>query len=178
MGRIPYPTQADVSDKAREFLAKLPPINIFRMMSHADHLLESFVRLGNRFLYRGTLDPVIREIAILRVGYLSSCEYETYQHERIGRDAGMSDALIAAVRKGPDAEGLSVLQRQVVLFVDDLVKNVRAGDETFQPLREQLSVKQLQELTLVTGYYMMVCRFLSTFGVDIEKRGEQQERRA
>lgn len=176
MARIPYPTPQDLSDKTREFVAKLPAINIFRMMSHSDHL-EAFVRLGNRFLYKGALDPVIREIAILRVGYLSSCEYETFQHERIGRDAGMSEALIAAVRKGPDAEPLSPLQRQVLRYVDDLVENVRAGDDTFEPLREQLNVKQLQELTLVTGYYMMVCRFLSTFGVDIEKRGEQQERR-
>src|SRR5688572_12394349 len=103
MARIPYPAQQDISDRAREFLAKLPSINIFKMLAHADHLLEPFVRLGNGFLYKGTLDAVTREIAILRVGYLSGCEYETYQHERIARSAGMSDALIAAIRQGPDA---------------------------------------------------------------------------
>ena len=177
MGRTPYPIEQDIPDKAREFLAKLPKLNIFRMLAHADHLLEPFVRFGNGFLYKGTLDAVTREIAILRVGYLSGCEYETHQHERIARQAGMSDALIAAIKAGPEAEGFSPQQRQVMRYVDDLVKNVRAGDETFQPLREQMSIKQLQELTLVTGYYMMVCRFLSTFGVDIEKRGEPAERR-
>jgi AhpD family alkylhydroperoxidase len=177
MARIPYPSQQDIPDKAREFLAKLPALNIFRMLAHADHLIEPFVRFGNGFLYKGTLDAVTREIAILRVGYLSGCEYETYQHERIARQAGMSEALIAALRSGPEAEALSPEQRQVVRYVDDLVENVRAGDETFQPLRERMSLKQLQELTLVTGYYMMVCRFLSTFGVDIEQRGEQAERR-
>jgi AhpD family alkylhydroperoxidase len=147
------------------------------MLSHADHLLEAFVRFGNGFLYKGTLDPVTREIAILRVGYLSGCEYETYQHERIARAAGMSDALIAAIEAGPEADAFSPEQRQVMRYVDDLVKNVRAGDDTFEPLRERMSLKQLQELTLVTGYYMMVCRFLSTFGVDIEPKGERQERR-
>jgi AhpD family alkylhydroperoxidase len=177
MARIPYPSQSDIPDRAREFLAKLPALNIFRMLAHADHLLEPFVRFGNGFLYKGTLDAVTREIAILRVGYLSGCEYETHQHERIARQAGMSDALIAALRTGPEAEALSPEQQEVVRYVDDLVKNVRAGDKTFKPLRERMSLKQLQELTLVTGYYMMVCRFLSTFGVDIEQRGERAEHR-
>ena len=170
MARIPYPKTEQLTEKASAFLAKLPQINIFRMLSHSDHLLEPFVRLGNGFLYKGTLDPVLREIAILRVGYLSHAEYETFQHERIGKNAGMSEALLAAVRQGPDARDLSTLQRQVLSYVDDVVAHVRASDDTFGPLREQLSVKQLQELTLVTGYYMMVCRFLETFGVEIEAR--------
>jgi 4-carboxymuconolactone decarboxylase len=178
MARIPYPTAQDISARAQEFLSKLAPINIFRMMSHSDHLLEPFVRLGNGFLSKGTLDPVLREIAILRVGYLSGSSYETFQHERIGRRLGMSEALIAAVRQGAQAEGLSTPQRQVLSYVDDLVKNVRASDQTFEPLRQRLSVKELQELTLVTGYYMMVCRFLETFGIEIEQADQNHAQSA
>lgn len=172
MARIPYPTPEQLTDKAREFAAKMPQLNIFRMLSHSDHLFEPFVRLGNGFLAKGKLDPVLREVAILRVGYLSGSRYETYQHEAIGRRLGMSDALIAALKQGPDASELTPLQRQVVRYVDDVVKNVRASDETFAPLREQLSVQQMQELTLVSGYYMMVCRFLETFGVEVEEKGK------
>lgn len=172
MARIPYPTPEQLTDKAREFAAKMPQLNIFRMLSHSDHLFEPFVRLGNGFLAKGKLDPVLREVAILRVGYLSGSRYETYQHEAIGRRLGMSDALFTALKQGADAPDFTPLQRQVVRYVDDLVKNVRAGDETFAPLREQLSVQQMQELTLVTGYYMMVCRFLETFGVEVEEKGK------
>jgi alkylhydroperoxidase family enzyme len=169
MARIPYPTSEQLTDKAREFAAKLPALNIFRMLSHSDHLLEPFVRLGNGFLAKGKLDPVLREVAILRVGYISGSRYETYQHEAIGRRLGMSDALIAALKQGPDASDLTPQQRHVVRYVDDVVKNVRASDATFAALREQFSVQQMQELTLVTGYYMMVCRFLETFGVEVEE---------
>jgi alkylhydroperoxidase family enzyme len=174
MARIPYPTPEQISDKAREFASKLPGLNIFRMLSYSDHLLEPFVRLGNGFLSKGTLDPVLREIAILRVGYLSRAHYETHQHERIGRGFGMSDALFAAIRQGPDARELSPLQRQVLVYVDDVIQNVRASDATFGALREQFSVKQMQELTLVTGYYMMVCRFLETFGVEVEPATDRE----
>ncbi|MCC2102710.1 MAG: hypothetical protein KDJ20_01055, partial [Hyphomicrobiales bacterium] len=48
------------------------------------------------------------------------------------------------------------------------VANVRASDATFAPLTRRFSHKEMQELTLTIGYYMMVSRFLETFDVDIE----------
>ena len=53
-------------------------------------------------------------------------------------------------------------------FTDDIVANVRAGDATFAPLDKALGHKQIQELTITIGYYMLVCRFLETFDVEIE----------
>jgi alkylhydroperoxidase family enzyme len=170
MARIPYPETDKLDEDTRVLLEKLRGLNIFRMLSWSPHLMRPFVRLGNGFLGKGSLDPVLREIAILRVGYLSKASYETFQHERIGKSVGMSEPLIAAVKEGPSAAGFSPVQAKVMRYVDDLVHNVRASDATFEPLREELGIVQLQELTLVAGYYMMVSRFLETFGVDIEGR--------
>lgn len=171
MARIPYPDPAGFAPETAEFIARLGPLNIFQMMAHAPHLLRPFVQLGNAFLFRGTLDPVTRECAILRVGYLSGARYETAQHEKIGRDLGMSDILIEAVKTGPEAPGLSDEQRLALAFVDDLVANVKAGPATLDPVLAHFGAGRAQELTLVTGYYMMVCRFLETFEVDIEEGG-------
>ena len=60
------------------------------------------------------------------------------------------------------------IQRQVMAFTDDVVANVRAGDATFDPLRDALGPKALQELTVTIGFYMLVSRFLETFDVEIE----------
>ena len=54
-------------------------------------------------------------------------------------------------------------------FVDDLVHNIRASDETFLPLLDAFTLQEVQELTLTVGFYMMTCRFLETFDVDIEE---------
>ena len=171
MARIDYADPAQFDEKTKRLIGQLAPLNIFRMMAHAPGLLRPFVDLGGAFLFEGKLDPVTRECAILRVGYLSKAGYETAQHEKIGRDVGMSDALIEAVKMGPSAEGLTEEQRLTLAFVDDLVANVRAGDATFQPALAHFGTEQLQELTLITGYYMMVSRYLETFGVDIEDGG-------
>ncbi|TNE57834.1 MAG: carboxymuconolactone decarboxylase family protein [Alphaproteobacteria bacterium] len=168
MARIPYVTDETLPEEAREIFEKLAPLNLFRMMAHSGGMLEKYIRLGNYFLRQGKLDPVIREIAILRVGYLSNASYETYQHERISRDIGMSDALIDAIKEGPEAAIFDDTQRMVMTYVDDVVANVRAGDATFDPIKANFSVAELQELTMVIGFYMMTCRFLETFDIDIE----------
>ncbi len=171
MARIPYPDPSALSEETQAFLAKLPPINIFRMLAGGERLLPAFTRFGNHLLYKSELDPVLREIAILRVGVLSGAGYEVYQHEAISRQLGMSDELIAAIHEGPEAARLDDAQREVLRFTDDVVANVRASDATFEPLRARLSLQELQELTITIGFYMAVSRYLETFGIDIEEPG-------
>src|SRR5215204_953808 len=145
MARIPYPDPATLQPDTQEFLAKLgDPMNIFRMLAGGEGLLRAFSRFGNHLLFKSKLDPVLREIAIVRVGVLSDAAYEVYQHDRISRQIGMSDELLAAIRNGPDDAAFTDVQRLVMRYTDDVVQNVRASDATFDPLLAALSVQELQ----------------------------------
>ena len=171
MARVPYPDPSTLSPETQEVLGKMPPLNIFRMMAGGEGLLKAFTRMGNYLLFKSKVDPILREIAIIRAGVLSKAKYEVHQHERIGRDLGMSDALIKAIHAGADDPAFDDVQRMVMRYTDDIVKNVRASDATFNALKARLSLQQLQELTVTIGYYMTVSRFLETFDVDIEQPG-------
>jgi alkylhydroperoxidase family enzyme len=172
MPRLPYPDDLSPLTTATDpLLKRLPPLNIFRMLCHAPHLLKPFVSLGTGVMLQGKLDPVTRECAILRVGYLSGALYETAQHEAIGRALGMTDSLIDAVKAGPASAGLTDEQRLAVRFTDHLVRQPSPDDGEVAPVRAHFGLPGLQELVLLIGYYMMVCRFLETFGVDIEDGG-------
>ena len=174
MARIPYFDITQATGRAAKAYAKLPPLNIFRMMGHSGELVDGFTRLGTQILNFSSLDPVLREIAIVRVGVLSKAGYEVYQHEAISRRLGMSEDLIKGIHEGPAAAVFDTLQRLVMAYTDDVVANVRASDATFDPVREHLGDKALQELTITIGYYMMVSRFLETFDVDIEEGGPRK----
>jgi 4-carboxymuconolactone decarboxylase len=168
MARVPYPDPATLDPNTTAFLERLPPLNVFRMLAGGEGLLAAFARFGNHLLYKSVLDPVLREIAIIRVGVLSDAGYEVFQHEHIARQIGMSDELIGGIHAGPDDPVFDEMQRLVMRFTDDVVANVRAGEETFAPLIAQLSVREVQELVMTIGFYMAVSRFLETFDVDIE----------
>lgn len=169
MARIPYFDPAEATGRAQVAYSKLPALNIFKMMGHGGDLIEVFSRMGAYLLTSTCLDPFLREIAIVRVGVLSNAGYEIYQHETISRRIGMSDALIEGIHEGPGAAVFDDAQREVMAFTDDVVANVRASDATFEPVRARLGDMALQELTITIGYYMMVSRYLETFGVEIEE---------
>lgn len=172
MARIPYPSPDDLDAESAALVAKMPPLNLFRMLAGSPGLLRAFTRLGNHILFDSPLDPLLRELAIVRVGLLSGASYEVHQHDRIARSVGASDELIAALREGPEAprfnEVFDDAQRAIVRFTDDVVANVRAADDTLAAAIAAVGEPGVQELTVTIGYYMMVSRYLETFGIDIE----------
>jgi 4-carboxymuconolactone decarboxylase len=173
MARIPYFDVTQAQGRAKKQYERLPDLNIFKMLGHAGEMLDGFVKLGGQILNFSEIDPVLREIAIIRTGVLCNAPYEVHQHRRIGRRIGMAQPLLDAIAEGPDAAAFDARQRQVMAFTDDVVKNVRAGDTTFEPLCRALGYKQMQELVITIGYYMMVSRFLENFDVEIESAEAQ-----
>jgi 4-carboxymuconolactone decarboxylase len=169
MPRIPYVDETQLSDDLRAHLGDVPA-NVTRMMAVASEpVFKAVSQIGSAFISGSDLPAKLREIAILRVGYLSNAPYETFQHEALGRFVGLSDAQIEAVRDGDAASpALDQVERAVLEFVDDLVENVRAGDATLAAVRKHLSDAQVVDLILVSGAYMMISRFLETTGVEID----------
>ena len=171
MSRIPYYEVESATGKHAEFLGKLKPhLNIYRMLANSEYGMKGFVRMGNALLHRCELDPTLRELAILRVGRLSRAAYEVFQHERIAREAGVSDDKIAALREATIEAGVFGDNEKAVLrFTDDVVRNVRASDRNLKAVQAFLTPGAVVELTLTVGYYMMVCRLLETTGVEGEE---------
>jgi alkylhydroperoxidase family enzyme len=171
MARIPYFDLAQAPASYTEMLGSRPPLNLYRMLPHAGKAAEGFLRLGGALLRDNELDARLREIAILRVGLLSGAGYEVHQHKKLARKLGLADAKVAALAPGADASALDELELQVLRFTDEVFHRVKAPDTMFDAMRARLSTKALAELVLTIGFYMMVCRFLENFEVDIEPPG-------
>jgi len=168
MARLAYPDPASAPEKARKLLEATPPLNVFRMLLQAPTCMRGFMTLGGAILQRQQLDPRLRELAILRVAALSNAGYEWTQHVPIARAVGASDTEISAMESGA-REGLDPVARAVVRFTEECVRDVRVSDPTFAEAREHLSEREVAELVLAIGFYMMVARWLETLGVDHEK---------
>ena len=168
MPRIPYFDLAQASPELRKAIGERPPLNIFRMLPHAGPAAERFLGLGAALLRESELDPQLRELVIIRVGVLCRAEYEVHQHIRLARRAGVAQEKIDALRDGPDAAAFSKLERAALRYADQVVLNVKAGASTFNAIADNLSHREMAELTLIIGYYMMVSRFLENFEVELE----------
>lgn len=171
MPRIPYFDLTKAPAEITDPLGSRPPLNIYRMLAHATSAAPGFLKLGGALLRESELDPKLRELAILRVGVLSGAGYEVHQHKRIAARAGLSEEKIAAINSEPDSGVFTSLEQSILRFTDEVVRKVKAPDTMFADLLGQLGNRQMTELVLTIGFYMMVCRFLENFEVEIEPPG-------
>ena len=169
MPRIPYANPADLTTETRAAVEKAP-INVMRMLAGTSPaVFEAYGKYAAAFFAPGGLAPDLRELAILRVGYLSHASYETNGHETFARKVGLDEGHIAAIQHGgqhPDT--LSPVQQAVLDFTDDVVLRVRASDATLAAARQHLGDRQVLDLILLIGLYMTVCRLLETTGVEAD----------
>jgi alkylhydroperoxidase family enzyme len=166
--RIPYLDLEQATPEYREMLKGRYDLNLYRMLPHATTIAPGFLKMGGAILRDSALDPQLREIAILRVGFLSKASYEVHQHKRVARRVGLADAKIAALENEPDNDVFSPLEKLIIRYTDEVVANVKASSALFDELLAALDHRRMAELTLTIGFYMAASRFLENFEVEIE----------
>ncbi len=175
MARIPYPDPTQSPERVREALAGLPQLNIFRMLAHAETALRPFLRFGGAILTELQLDPKLRELAILQVAAQAGARYEWVQHTAIARHLGVTDEQIAAVQQGElTAASLNETERAVVQFAAEVLEGPRVSDPTFAAVSERLSSREIVELLLTVGEYLMLARVMTTLELEIDDAAGSQ----
>jgi AhpD family alkylhydroperoxidase len=198
--RVRYLNAEDVGEADRDLLRR--PINLFRALAHNPDGLRAFHGVGEWIRYGGQLDPRLRELAILRVGYVTSCAYEFSHHVRVGREFGLTDADIELARRpagvDPGVEGTvvegTVVEGTVVEGTVDagtvdagaadaaaavvlqaateITEDLGLADATWQRLAGLLGDAGAVELVLVVAHYCAVVRVLNSLKVDVEPEYE------
>jgi alkylhydroperoxidase family enzyme len=79
-----------------DYMAELA---IFQVLLNHPKLASGLNDLLARMLWQGRLDSRLRELAIMRIAWLTSCEYEWAQHWRVAQGLGVSADDLAGVRE-------------------------------------------------------------------------------
>jgi hypothetical protein len=78
MARVPYfdPDLAE-GPRAKAAFGRIgaDPANIFRMLGHSGEMIDGWTKLGTQILTYSSLDPKLREIAIIRTGVMMKSDY-------------------------------------------------------------------------------------------------------
>jgi len=170
MARLPYVDPASASPEVQDILARLPvSLNVFRMMANAETAFRPLIQLGTAILGRLDLNPALREMLILLVGRRSPAPYEWTQHVPIARAVGVSDEQIAALERGAlDAACFDAAQHAALAAAAELIERPRVSDERFAALSAHFPPRQIVELLVTVGYYMLVARLLESTGVELD----------
>ena len=169
MARLPYIDIGELEDNDRDLLKR--PINLFRQLVNSPGGARAFGTLGGYIRHKSTLDPRLREMAIIQVGYLTKSEYEYTHHVRLGMEQlGVSESDINGITAETNGQTSSLpeLERIILRATRDMVTNFKISDNDFENLKIFLSNEHLVDLVLTIAFYCGVVRVLATLEIDNE----------
>ena len=138
----------------------------FNAMLYSPPVGHALQELGVAIRFRTELAPRIREMAILVVAQAWDSAYERDSHELLGRDAGLTDAEIEALRAGEDP-GFADKQEQVAYSVVRALTGPSPDldDQEYDTAVAVLGERALVELSTLVGYYATLALQMRIFRV-------------
>jgi len=145
-------------------------MNFYRVVANSPAAARSAIKLGNSPISRTELSPTLRELTIMRIAKLCDCEYEWVQHTPVALQSGLTQAQLDVIGSWNESDAFSQEERAVLLYVDEVAKNVSVTDETFQAVRRYLDERQIVELTLAIGWWGMLARLFVPLEVEVDEQ--------
>ena len=138
----------------------------FNAMLYAPEVGHALQELGAAIRFRTSLTPRIRETAILVVAQAWDSAYERSSHELIGRDAGLTEPEIEALRAGADPGFTDQQERVAYSVTRALTGPGDLDDQQYAAAVAVLGERALVELSTLVGYYATLALQLRIFRVD------------
>jgi 4-carboxymuconolactone decarboxylase len=132
-----------------------------RSALHNPELAERWQQLGALLRYGTSLSPRISELAILVTARHWNSQVEWHIHEQAASKAGLSDAVIDAIRNARSPELDSPLETAVYEFARELQELGQVSEKIYDEVQRALGVCGIVELTAIIGYYTMVSMTLN-----------------
>lgn len=129
--------------------------------------------LVNYLRDESSLPKKVQELAMLTTARAMDCRYIWNAHAARGRQQGLSDALVDALRDNQPLPSLPLDEAAVVNYGMEFFKTHQVSQGTFQAALEQFGRKGLTELTTLMGYYALLAFNANAFEIDLpESRTE------
>lgn len=138
----------------------------FQVLLHSPGLAVKVMEAGAQVRLGSTLTPVERELCIIAVAREKDARYEWAAHVKTGRSVGLTEEAIEAVRHRKDVSHLKPDERDIVLFVRQLLRTNKVEDGLFEALRARKGERWLVELAATIGQYQYIAAINGTFQVE------------
>lgn len=119
--------------------APLAELNIFRVLLHRPRLAKAACDLLLCLLFDPVLDPRLRELLIMRIGWVTGSDYEWTQHWNIAQERfGLTPEELLAVRDWQHSALLAEPERAVLALTDEVLARGTVSKATWEAVVAQL----------------------------------------
>ena len=169
--RVPLLDLADAAAVGES--ARIPPdfrhLNVFRALLHRPALAKAISDLlGANF--GSTLDARLRELVIMRTGWVTGADYEWTQHWSVALEHyGCSEQDLLACRQGPEDPHFGETERAVLHATDETLADGALSAGTFERCAKALGGPEAAvDLVTAIGCWRFISQILRSLDIPLE----------
>ena len=174
MARLPLPSRENVPENQRDAFddivkgtGSVPRVGPGSVALHLPHAHQRLMGL-NRFLRsESSLAKKLQELAMLVTARELDCQYIWNAHATSAREAGVTNALVDALRERRELPATRDDETAVVRFGQEFFRTHRVSRGTFQLALESLGQRGAIELALFLGNYASLALLVNSFDGDL-----------
>jgi len=150
--------------------AQLAPLSVFRVLLKNPGVAKALNGTLAALLFSGnTLDPRLRELVIMRIGWVTGSVYEWTQHWRVARQIDIPEANLIAVRDWRQAPRFSAADRAVLAATDETLTDGKISDATWAECCRHLATDAERiELVIAIGHWTLFSQLLKSLEIPLE----------
>ncbi len=139
----------------------------YGVLLHSPKLAARIAATGAYVRFESDLPNALKEVVIIATAREIRAQYEFSAHARLAREAKVSEDTIRAIAQGTAPRGLSGDEELVVKYAQELLKDHKISDTTFNAVNARFGVRGTVELTALIGHYLLVGQVLAAFDVEL-----------
>lgn len=172
MARLPDPTGSlapDAQALYEKLVGKRGRIDgMYRSLLNHPELTRHVSDLGTFLRFgAGSLPAAVRELVILWLARQVGAAYEWVKHEPPARAAGLSDAVIAALRAGREPFDLDETQQGALVVARCVLESRSIPQDLQERLIGLVGMEGVIELVVLVGFYRMIAGVIFAFDVPL-----------
>ena len=149
-------------------------INIYRLLLHSPSVAMSWLEHSNTIRWGTILTPRLRELVIVRIASALHYAYALQQHvPTIALADGVSPEECEALNDWGASGLFNQAERATLAYADAMLAGPEVSDEVFNALRQHYGEREVVELTVLVGTYLMHNRVFRALRVDNEPETTQ-----
>ncbi len=163
--------EARESATAVDMIPAFADLNIFRVMLHRPKTAKALSDLLVSLLFGGELDDRLRELLIMRIGWVTGSDYEWTQHWRIAREQfGCSEQDLLELRGDwRSSTHFGDDEKTLLAAVDSLIEQGTLSSDLASECLERLGRNATIELATAVGAWRLVSKVTNALEIPLEE---------
>ena len=137
----------------------------FKALLNSPVATSKMAVLGGYVRFETPLPPRVKALAVLTTAREIDGDYVWTVNQPQAKSAGLDDQIISAIRERQAPRGLASEDAVIVQFTQELLRQHRIPDATFQAVQQRLGDAGVIDLLLLIGYYHGLSHTLSALEV-------------